>query len=218
MYVGHSTFFSNASNHLVQVAFSSDSIPPSVTMLMHAPCSSCRTNHCRGCFTPISCPVSCRGTSKNSNCTVMNCCAEGRAIAIFETLGGFDRQYISERMTSDSRALAALAKTRSNKDHSVGPGGTGYGIGRGADEAFPHSPIHGRGRGRGGGSSSKVKPTSETRWEEIVIRALNTLTELLPSPYAASAQVFDLLPHGSIGPLLSLSKLPELLGSLLRND
>jgi len=31
-------------------------------------------------------------------------------------------------------------------------------------------------------------------------------------------QVYDILPHPSIGPLLSLSQLPELLGSLLRND
>jgi baculoviral IAP repeat-containing protein 6 len=50
------------------------------------------------------------------------------------------------------------------------------------------------------------------------MRALTTLTDLLPSPYAESAQVFDLLPHRSIGLLLSLSKLPDLLGGLLRND
>jgi baculoviral IAP repeat-containing protein 6 len=47
---------------------------------------------------------------------------------------------------------------------------------------------------------------------------LTTLTSILPSPYADSAEVYDMLPHPSIGQLLSLSQLPELLGSLLRND
>jgi hypothetical protein len=141
----------------------------------------------------------------------MNCCAEGRAIAIFEALGGFDRQYISEKATSDSRALAALAKMKSN-NLSVGPGGTGYGTQSGTGAILSRKESN----------SSNVNRTANEqlaiRWEEIIIRALNTLTELLPSPYAESAQAFDLLPHGSIGSLLSLSKLPELLGTLLRND
>ena len=41
---------------------------------------------------------------------------------------------------------------------------------------------------------------------------------LLPSPYSDSDKVYDVLPHQSIGSLLSLSQLPELLGTLLRND
>ncbi|KAF8240745.1 hypothetical protein L208DRAFT_1383663 [Tricholoma matsutake] len=206
------------------VMFTNDSTPPSVTMLMHAPCSSCRTNHCRGCFTAISCPVSCKGASKNPKCIVMNCCAAGRAIAVFETLGGFDRQYIAEKATSDSRALAALAKMKSSISHSVGPGGTGYGTEfhtGGASHYGSYPPASGG--SRPGSNNKKVVKSSlndqlAMRWEEIIMRALNTLTELLPSPYAESAQAFDFLPHSSIGPLLSLSKLPELLDSLLRND
>ena len=152
----------------------------------------------------------------------MNCCAEGRAVAIFETLGGFDRQYIGERANSDSRALAALATIKSNLNHSVGPGGTGYGIGSGTSGPilYGSSPVSGRCDKASDRSNVKLTPNEQLamHWEEIIMRALNTLTELLPSPYAESAQVFDLLPHGSIGPLLSLSKLPDLLGSLLRND
>ncbi|KAJ7665225.1 hypothetical protein DFH06DRAFT_1268392 [Mycena polygramma] len=175
-------------------------LPPSLTMLLHAPCSSCGTNHCRGCFLPLDCPKSCKGTSKNANCTVATCCPAVRALAIFECLGGFDRQFLGERATSESRALA-LAQKHQAKAASVGYRGRG------------------RGRGRGGknGSASKMVELAN-HWDEIVVRALHTLTSILPSPYADSAQVYDMLPHASIGHLLSLSQLPELLGSLLRND
>ena len=186
-----------------------------MTMLMHAPCSSCRKNHCRGCFTPISCPISCKGVSKNPKCTILNCCAEGRAVAIFETLGGFDRQYIGEKATSESRALASMAKMRSSNHLSVGPGGTGYGM----ESNLGGAGYVGKSRKK---SNITIKSSSNkqlaTHWEEIVTRALHTLTQLLPSPYTESVQTFDLLPHASIGPLLSLSKLPELLDSLLCND
>lgn len=57
-----------------------------------------------------------------------------------------------------------------------------------------------------------------SHWDELIVRALSTLTSILPSPYADSAQVYDMLPHSSIGHLLSLSQLPDLLGGLLRND
>jgi hypothetical protein len=191
--------------------FTGDSLPPSLLMLMHAPCSSCRTNHCRGCFRPVTCSISCKGPARNKNCNITTCCAEGRAIAIFETLGGFDRQYINERARSDSRTLA-LAKNKSAAKSTVGPGGTGYGTGR-------QSGSYGQ------GLVPVVQPTKASKTEklaarrdEVVVRAFQTLTELLPSPYADSPQAYDLVPHASIGPLLSLSKLTDLLGSLLRND
>ncbi|KAJ7757445.1 hypothetical protein B0H16DRAFT_1314472 [Mycena metata] len=196
-------------------------LPPSLAMLLHAPCASCSTNHCRGCFSPKSCPISCKGLAKNAKCTVASCCSGVRAIAIFECLGGFDRQFLGERATSDSRALA-LSQQYQSHSASVGPGGTGYGT-----DSRGYSP-RGRGRGRGRGnrggrggnaaaSSSKVAELA-THWDEIVVRALTTLTSILPAPYDDSAQVYDMLPHPSIGHLLALSQLPELLGSLLRND
>ncbi|KAJ7269247.1 hypothetical protein B0H12DRAFT_1200493 [Mycena haematopus] len=184
-------------------AIETGALPPSLTRLLHAPCASCGTNHCRGCFTPLECPSTCTGISKNAKCTVVSCCSGVRALAIFECLGGFDRQFLGERATSDSRALA-LSQQMPKSNSGYGRGGAG---GRG------------KGKGRGGKGKSAARTIELTsHWDEIVVRALNTLTSILPSPYADSAQVYDLLPHPCIGYLLSLSQLPELLASLLRND
>ncbi|KAF7347410.1 UBIQUITIN-CONJUGAT-2 domain-containing protein [Mycena venus] len=211
---------------MFSAATATGALPPSLAMLLHASCSSCRTNHCRGCFTPLECPVSCKGTSKNAKCTVASCCSGIRALAIFECLGGLDRQFLGERATSESRALALAQQMPKNA--SVGPGGTGYGTdSRGSsgywsyeDEGGGRGRGRSRSRGRGGKNSAQSCRTAEllSHWDEIVVRALNTLTSILPSPYADSAQVYDMLPHPSIGYLLSLSQLPELLGGLLRND
>ncbi|KAJ7150183.1 hypothetical protein C8R46DRAFT_1124195 [Mycena filopes] len=203
-------------------AIQDGALPPSLSMLLHAPCASCSTNHCRGCFTPLACPVSCKGSAKNAKCTVASCCSGVRALAIFECLGGFDRQFLGERATSDSRALALSQQYQSNSS-SVGPGGTGYGTDGGGGGYGYRSRGRGSGRGRGsrGGnaaaSSSKVAQLA-THWDEVVVRALTVLTSILPAPYDDSAQAYDMLPHASIGHLLALSQLPELLGNLLRND
>ncbi|KAF9074993.1 hypothetical protein BDP27DRAFT_1443929 [Rhodocollybia butyracea] len=195
------------------VMLSGDKISPALGLLLHAPCSSCKTNHCRGCFKPHPCSASCEGKVKNATCTVDSCCAEVRAIAIFETLGALDRQYISEKANSHSRA-AAIAGGRKKTSSSVGPGGTGYGSDR------SHSYRGGR-RGNFLNEVNQEAILSEAlaaKWEVLMTHALQTITALLPSPYSESAQVFDMLPHPSIGQLLSMSKLPNLLGDLLRND
>ena len=57
-----------------------------------------------------------------------------------------------------------------------------------------------------------------SRWDKMVVHALATLTELLPAPYTDNPHAYDILPHASIGHLLSLSQLPVLLADLLRND
>ncbi|KAJ7805167.1 hypothetical protein B0H14DRAFT_2881240 [Mycena olivaceomarginata] len=177
------------------------------------------TNHCRGCFAPLECPKSCKGLSKNAKCTVASCCSGARALAIFECLGGFDRQFLGERATAESRVLA-LSEQQMPTSGSVGPGGTGYGTDAGGSYRGYGRGRGGRGRGRGRGAKNQSSKTAELKshWDEIVVRALTTLTSILPSPYADSAAVYDMLPHPSIGHLLSLSQLPELLGSLLRND
>ena len=180
-----------------------------MTLLLHAPCKKCRTNHCRGCFTPISCRATCKGPSKNNCCSITQCCAEIRAIAIFEILGAFDRQFLAERARANSRALAAVSQKNSGpKMNTVGPGGTGYGTGSETD-------------GYTGSSSKASKINADdaaSRWEKVVVDTLATLTELLPAPYTDNPQVYDILPHVSIGHLLSLSQLPVLLADLLRND
>jgi hypothetical protein len=144
----------------------------------------------------------------------MQCCAEIRAIAIFEVLGAFDRQFLGERAKSHTRALAAVAQNNSApKGNTVGPGGTGYGT----DGGYGYAAA-------GRGSKSKEPATKSkaddvaSRWDKIVVYALATLTELLPAPYTDDPQVYDILPHASIGHLLSLSQLPVLLADLLRND
>src|SRR6266511_170792 len=188
---------------VIQVTFSETLPPPSLGFLLHAPCTSCGTNHCRGCFTPTICSASCKGTRRNSNCIVLSCCAEARAIAIFETLGGFDREYILEQ--SASRSRASIMAKNAVKAASVGPGGTGYGTGN----HNSHSSVTSK--------SAAVHPAADT-WERTVVRAMKVLINLLPAPYSDDPQVFDMLPHPSIGHLISLSQLPSALGKLLRND
>ncbi|TCD71146.1 hypothetical protein EIP91_012094 [Steccherinum ochraceum] len=248
------------------VTYTPQQPPPSLLVLLHATCSACKTSHCRGCFTPVPCLPSCKGTHKDANgivasCPVTSCCAEIRAIALFEALGGFDRVYIGEQTTAEKRAKEAAAQNR-NSMGSVGPGGTGYGtssrsagyasleMGYESDDYWddlseeemfgftaPYS-FHGgrgrgsrgfargasRGRGRGAGRASTVNTSSAARqemanhWDEILVRALTTITTFLPSPYADDAQTYDILPHASIPALIMTSKLPELLATLLRND
>ena len=168
----------------------------------------------------LECPISCKGPSKNPKCSVLNCCAEIRAIAIFEILGGLDRQFIVEQAASASRA-SAMAK-KSVKGRSVGPGGTGYGTD--AENSVGNTYGSWRdGPGKKKGKQSAVSGKGQTQdteshWERTIIRVMDVLMQLLPAPYSDSAQVFDMLPHASIGYLISLSQLPTVLAGLLRND
>ena len=57
-----------------------------------------------------------------------------------------------------------------------------------------------------------------SHFDEIIVRALNTVTGYLPSPYVEEPQMYDMLPHESITSLLALSLLPGLLDNPLRND
>lgn len=147
------------------------------------------------------------------------CCAENRAIAMFEALGGLDRQFLIEQAAAVSRA-SAIAKN-SVKTHSVGPGGTGYGTGN----SGPSAGSHAHWRNGPKKTTRKTKNMEEDtvgksadHWEKNVVRAMNLLAELLPAPYSESVQVYDMLPHASIGFLISLSQIPTVLATLLRND
>ncbi|KAJ7070570.1 hypothetical protein C8F01DRAFT_1225967 [Mycena amicta] len=195
------------------VVFSPTSTPalsPSLGMLLHAPCSACGTNHCRGCFSPLECSTSCKGGAKSKKCSVESCCAGVRAIAVFECLGGFDRLFLGERASAESRS-SELAKQQRTKSSTVGPGGTGYGTGRQTGHGYAPYP-------QSKGKTPSKKAQLADHWDELLVRAMQTLTQLLPCPYVDDAHDYDLLPHASIGHLISLSQIPELLGSLLRND
>ncbi|KAI9060495.1 hypothetical protein FKP32DRAFT_1577713 [Trametes sanguinea] len=201
------------------VVFSSQEAPVDLLRLLHAPCKSCNTNHCRGCMSSTACPPSCKGSGQATACSVERCCADVRAIALFEVLGAFDRQYLEERATSDERVRETAAKSRYAQNGSVGPGGTGYGCGNGLfglDEG--HGRRRGRGRGRARVHDIPQDSASDSRFEEVIVRAIKTITDYLPSPYSDNAQMYDMLPHPSIGSLLLASQLPDLLGTLLRND
>ncbi len=178
---------------------------------------------------------------QNEDCPLETCCADVRVIALFEALGAFDRQYLGERATANERAREAAAKLpKTAPGSSVGPGGTGYGTGRGSayGGGFTYATAYanldnpyrnrgrgrGRARGRGKGASSLLVDDASQRdplaahFDEIIVRALHTITSYLPSPYSENAQIYDMLPHPATGTLLLLSQLPDLLGSLLRND
>ena len=219
-----------------QVVFSDDNIPSTLMYLLHISCPSCSTNHCRGCLQPIDCSIGCKGPSKKSKCSVIDCCAEIRAIAIFEALGGFDRQFITERAAADSRALAISKAKSAEKTKTVGPGGTGYGrSGEGEyddfedeyysydeEEDYDGYDYHYHSTTKKGISHflqlEQPKKNEDEHWERVIIRTLDILAKLLPMPYADEPRVYDLLPHPSTGYLLSLSQIPTLLATLLRND
>ncbi|CCL98146.1 uncharacterized protein FIBRA_00140 [Fibroporia radiculosa] len=79
----------------------------------------------------------------------------------------------------------------------------------------------GRGKGKGASTNNSILKRSNqlaSHWDEVVVRALQTITDLLPSPYSSSPQIYDMVPHASVAALLLGSQLPNLLGDLLRND
>lgn len=168
-------------------------------MLLHAPCRSCQINHCRGCFRVIDCPLKCTG---KMSCKVQTCCAEGRAIAIFEALGGLDRKFIEDRNNTQSRINAAAKgnKKKNPGSKSVGPGGTGYGTGSQCSNA-----ISAPSRGKRKLDDSTIMDALASNWDKTLVAGLATLTTLLPDPYAENTCPYDVLPHTSIGHLISLS-------------
>ncbi|KAJ3510746.1 hypothetical protein NLJ89_g4497 [Agrocybe chaxingu] len=132
-------------------------------------------------------------------------------VDVDEMDSAFDRQLIAEKAAADCRASTIAKTTKSAPAASVGPGGTGYG----RDAGYPAS----RGNNRNRAQDKVAEPSKKAlQWETTIVRILKTLVELLPAPYAEDPQVYDMLPHPSIGHLISLSQLPALLASLLRND
>ena len=58
--------------------------------LLHLPCASCSTNHCRGCFKPTQCPPNC---ALSPSCPVRTRCPSV-CHALFEVLCSFDKEYV----------------------------------------------------------------------------------------------------------------------------
>ncbi|KAF4604796.1 hypothetical protein EYR40_003578 [Pleurotus pulmonarius] len=168
---------------------SSKALPTKLQYLLHASCPS-----------PLS------------SCPVLDCCAEVRALAVFETLGAFDRLVLHERENAGSRARKFAIKV--GGANSVGPGGTGYSTG-GNTFARPQPQSYAKKKNAPVVNSSEDHTAHS---DYITCCALETLVKLLPAPYSPDPQTYDFLPHPSLGPLLALSQLTEVLSSLLRND
>ena len=73
-------------------------------------------------------------------------------------------------------------------------------------------------RAKGPMTGSDVAVDRTRDLEDVSTWAFHALAIYLPNPYADSPAPFDFVPHPSIGTLLQLSSLPEILGALLRND
>ncbi|PPQ71650.1 hypothetical protein CVT24_007841 [Panaeolus cyanescens] len=194
------------------VSFVDSVCPPGLTHLLHVTCRSCKIVHCRGCFKPHACPITCKGASENPDCTIHTCCPEIRAIALFHILDAFDTCSSQEKASFESRTQALMKKNTVRKSAaSVGPGGTGYATG-----------STGVGGGRGGRQGPNTPASSRRKgsldWQDVLIRAFEMLAAFLPAPYSDDAREYDLLPHPSLGHLIALSQLPSILADLLRND
>lgn len=155
--------------------------------------------------------MACKGSTAKTPCPVEECCAEGRAIAIFEVLGSFDKQYIDERASAAARSREVVANCVDSSQDTVGPGGTGY-------------STSSRSRGSGGSSKRAKGPTEaavhkkEIQKDAFTVRVMMLLSDLLPHPYIDEPKIYDMLPHPSIGHLISTSRLLDVLANLLRND
>lgn len=188
-----------------QVMLGSTSPPLSLLYILHVQCDACKASFCRGCFKPLTCKPNCRGKSP---CDVLSCCAEVRAIALFETLGALDRNYLASKLDIHSSGSpnkpSAKNKKQTQTTQTTGQGGTGYSV---------------ENRGASGSTSSAKRPPEvdpSIGSNLTAIRALQFISQLLPNP--TSDMLYDLLPHPAIKHLLQLSFLPEILRELLRND
>ena len=102
--------------------------------------------------------------------------------------------------------MAAVKRNKSKRpaSNSVGPGGTGYGTGNGTGKGLT-SAWATRGKRKLKNNSTDSADVLVSDWDKTLVAGLTTLTALLPEPYAENAQVYDFLPHASIGHLISLS-------------
>ena len=121
-----------------------------------------------------------------------------------ETLGAFDRGYLSNRAV----VHPPNPKKEPNSISTTGRGGTGYG-------ADVYRSRDGVGKASSSRGTKKLE-AAMVAYDTSLLRAFQTIGLFLPNP--TSDAIYDLLPHRSIRSLLHLSYLPETLAQLLRND
>ena len=79
--------------------------------LLNLSCASCNTNHCRGCFKLTRCPPNCSG---GKSYTVRACCPSICAIALFEVLCSFDKEYagfVAQNLPTGEFINVVIART-----------------------------------------------------------------------------------------------------------
>lgn len=170
--------------------------------------------HCRGCFAVARCnralvlassistsqsasPRSPTSTSPNecsggSTCTVRNCCAAVRAIAIFEALSAFDDAFAAEAGLS-AEDLKGKGKSRDHRD------------------AYVRQLVGGVSK-NGDKDKDRAQGSGARRFEEAFVRTLKTVGDWLQAPEAEDAE--DGYPLKNKGKDLHLS-IPRLFASSL---
>ncbi|KAF9786880.1 hypothetical protein BJ322DRAFT_1052442 [Thelephora terrestris] len=199
-----------------------------IAELLHVVCADCKTNHCRGCMSPVQCASSC---GQGDECDTVKCCAHVRVIAIFEILAVLDHHRLKELSYSQKRGSKTGTKALKKKPSTVGPGGTGYANGRlqadeydSYDDEAVTKPKRSKKPNRRGTRTTETRTRNDAasgethNCDEVSTRVFHALAVYLPNPYADSPEPFDFVPHPSIYALLQLSYLPETLAALLRND
>ncbi|GAA5917479.1 hypothetical protein JCM6882_004895 [Rhodosporidiobolus microsporus] len=271
-----------------KISLTDDSSLDSFLSLASATCPSCSTLLCRGCGSTLPNDEG-HGTGE--------CCAEGRAVVLYELLSALDAVYLADHLHKPDETASAAKKKKpaapakgkgkakakalvgagagtgygSNNDpssiygygglpsyYAAGAGasnGTGYALddddmyGYDSEEADydawedklaaeghdgemdgEEDPYAGFAEWRAARKAEREKnkpkpapeaekpPSHDDKQDKLYLRFLTLLRPLLPSPDAPTAQIYDFLPHPTFAALLSLSTLPDLLATLLRND
>ncbi|KAJ2923057.1 hypothetical protein H1R20_g14039, partial [Candolleomyces eurysporus] len=106
-----------------------DEIPSSIVFLLHLQCPQCGAAYCRGCFRSVGCFPKCNKPGTLIICEAVECCADARAIALYEALSAFDREYLADKASAETRAKEMKKQSKASRVRTVGPGGTGYSAG-----------------------------------------------------------------------------------------
>ncbi|GAA5844601.1 hypothetical protein JCM11251_002239 [Rhodosporidiobolus azoricus] len=136
-------------------------------------CPSCSTTFCRGCSTPLP---------NDEGRAAGKCCAEGRAIVLFELLSALDTVYLGDHLskptpadtTPSSKKKKAAASSKGKGKAITGTGaGTGYGSGAGA-AAYNYgygavAPSNGTGYAPDHGHDGYSEDEDWDAWEDMMV-------------------------------------------------
>ncbi|EMS18111.1 baculoviral IAP repeat-containing protein 6 (apollon) [Rhodotorula toruloides NP11] len=224
------------------------SLTPSSTLasflaLTTATCPSCAARLCRGCWGVCEGAGGDDGDGEERK--EGECCADGRAVGVFELLSALDAVYLTDHLR---RPLpSASTSSASKRKKTAIATGKGKGVGYGSNRIAPgYAGATGVGYAVEEEEDSeeaeewwdeevgeyvvreRVKPALTTNkprenahdlaQDRLYLLAFRLLSSLLPSPDSPTPKIYDFLPSSLLSPLIELSTLPDLLTLLLRND